>query len=118
MNEPMAMEGPMVEALCERHRPADGQEGEAPEPGIVGLPSQVEVVLCGRIACESLEGKMNESSMVLEGSRGSSNCAKVQLNVAGCSRVAAFPGQIAGVVGRSGSSGAPFHARELLPGLV
>eukprot|EP00434_Breviolum_minutum_P027810 symbB.v1.2.024596.t1/scaffold2341.1/size81865/4 len=84
--------------------------------GTVGVPSQVETILCGRIACEGLEGRLNEHSMLLEGSTLAA-AKQVQLNVANCNRVAAIPGQIVGVVGRSGMTGNTFHAKEFLPGL-
>lgn len=97
-----------------------GEGGEAAaevEAGTVGVPSQSEVILCGRIACEGLEGRLNERSLLLEGSRASSGGASVRLNVTECPSVAAFPGQIVGVLGRSGMSGATFHARAFVSGL-
>lgn len=109
----MAMEGPLAEVMCKRH--SEGEE--AATLGVVGQPTQAEVVLCGRIVCESLEGKLNERSIMLEGSKATSNCAKVQLNISSCPQVAAFPGQIAAVVGRIGSSGTIFHARDFLSGI-
>ena len=55
--------------------------------------------------------------MLLEGSRASGIGAKVQLNVAECHRVAAFPGQIVAVLGHSDMTGSTFHVREFLAGL-
>lgn len=43
--------------------------------------------------------------------------ARVQLNSQECQQVAAFPGQIVGVLGRTGMAGTTFHARQFLPGL-
>lgn len=120
----------MDEALSERaiRRDERLQEWEAPITsllqqrvqeaviGAVGVPSQVETILCGRIACEGLDGRLNEQSMLLEGSTLAAG-AKVQLNVANCQHLAAVPGQIVGVVGRSGMTGNTFHAHEFLPGL-
>lgn len=109
-----AMEGAVTSAMCERHA---GGDGEA-VVGIVGVPAQAEVVLCGRIACEGLDGKLNERSILLEGSRASVGGVAVHLNVADCASVAAFPGQIVGVIGRSGGMrGDIFHARDFLAGL-
>lgn len=74
--------------------------------------------MCGRIVCEGLDGRLNERSMLLEGSQASANGARVQLSVADCESLAAFPGQIVGVLGRSGGMmGNTFHAKELIPGI-
>lgn len=73
--------------------------------------------MCGRILCEGLDGRLNERSMLLEGSQASSKGSRVQLSVADCKNVAAFPGQIVGVVGRSGMMGTTFHAKEIIPGV-
>mmetsp|Transcript_49855 Transcript_49855/g.115785 ORF Transcript_49855/g.115785 Transcript_49855/m.115785 type:complete len:646 (-) Transcript_49855:95-2032(-) len=119
----MAWEASFSAILCKRGE----EEGELPL-GTVGLPTQSEVVLCGRLLCEGLEGRLNERSLLLEGSRaaaaaavasgaGSAGSVRVQLNVAECKQIAAFPGQIVGVVGRSGMTGTSFHAREFLAGL-
>ncbi|CAE8639127.1 unnamed protein product, partial [Polarella glacialis] len=103
------MEG-LVVAAVQARRTGEGVAAV----GTVGVPSQAETVLCGRIVCEGLEGRLNERSMLLEGSRASSNGARVQLNVAECQRLAAFPGQIVGVLGRSGMAGTTFHARDFV----
>ena len=50
-----------------------------------------EVVLCGRIACEGLEGKLNERSLLLEG-RASAGGASTRLSVSECPAVSVFPG--------------------------
>jgi DNA polymerase alpha subunit B len=114
-----AMEGPILAAV--RARPAARLslgEGETEvAAGTVGVASQAEVVLCGRLICEGLEGRLNERSILLEGSRLSCNSARVQLNLSGCPHIAAFPGQIVGVLGRSGMSGSTFHARDFVAGL-
>jgi DNA polymerase alpha subunit B len=111
----VAMEAAVVAAMRERHQSADQEEELL--TGTVGVPTQSEAVLCGRVVCEGLEGRLNERSILLEGSRASSMGARVQLSVQGCPHVAAFPGQIVGVVGRSGMAGTTFHARDFLPGL-
>lgn len=102
-----AMEEPIFAALRAKH-------GDDIDAGVIGVPCQAEVALCGRIACESLEGRLNERALLLEGRQGSS----MLLNTAACSQVQAFPGQIVGVVGRSGGmAGSTFNAREFLAGL-
>merc|ERR1719197_1991358 len=105
-----AMEAKVTAELCNRH-------AEPPAVGTIGQITQAEVVLCGRIACEGLEGRLNERSLLLEGSRASSGGASMRLHVNECPAVAVFPGQIVGVLGRSGMSGTTFHAREITEGL-
>merc|ERR1719410_1380497 len=102
----------MVAAMRARHA------GEEIVLGTVGVPTQAEAILCGRIVCEGLEGRLNERSILLEGSVASSRGARVRLDAAECERVAAFPGQIVSVLGRSGMTGTTFHARDFLPGLL
>mmetsp|Transcript_98020 Transcript_98020/g.204456 ORF Transcript_98020/g.204456 Transcript_98020/m.204456 type:complete len:651 (-) Transcript_98020:411-2363(-) len=85
--------------------------------GVVGVPGQAEVALCGRVLCEGLEGRLNERSMLLEGQGGASKGARVQLNASGCPQLAAFPGQLVAVLGRTGTTGTTFHARDFVPGL-
>mmetsp|Transcript_43202 Transcript_43202/g.78591 ORF Transcript_43202/g.78591 Transcript_43202/m.78591 type:complete len:597 (+) Transcript_43202:81-1871(+) len=82
--------------------------------GSFGETVQSEVVLVGHIVCDGLEGKLNERSLILQSS--SRRGCRVHLNVAGCPRLTVFPGQLVGVVGRSGMSGDTFHARLLVPG--
>jgi len=103
---------PRIAAALEARHSKDGAT-----LGTVGVPSQAETFICGRILCEGLEGRLNERSILLEGSRASGSISRVQLNVAECPKIAAFPGQIVGVLGRSGMTGATFHAREFLAGL-
>lgn len=105
-------EAGLIEAVRARH-----PEIEDLVVGTVGVPSQAEVVLCGRILCEGLEGRLNERSMLLEGSKTAARGARVQLNVSGCPQVAAFPGQLVAVLGRSGTTGTTFHARDFIAGL-
>jgi DNA polymerase alpha subunit B len=113
-----AMEGAIIAAV--RARPSvrlslvEGEDEVA--AGTVGVSSQAEVILCGRLVCEGLEGRLNERSILLEGSRASSNGARIHLYLQGCSHVAAFPGQIVGVLGRSGEK-STFHARDFVPGI-
>jgi len=85
--------------------------------GTIGVPAQSEVILSGRVVCEGLEGRLNERSILLEGCRDDGSTARVQLNVGNCEKITAFPGQVVGVVGRSGMSGANFHARDFIAGL-
>mmetsp|Transcript_18414 Transcript_18414/g.52841 ORF Transcript_18414/g.52841 Transcript_18414/m.52841 type:complete len:624 (-) Transcript_18414:216-2087(-) len=105
-------EADLLEAVRARH-----PELEAVVLGRIGLPAQAEVVLVGRIVCEGLEGRLNDRSMLLEGSGGNGRQARVQLNVTSCPTLAAFPGQVVAVLGRSGTANSTFHARDFVPGL-
>lgn len=104
-----SLEKQVVQSLCEKH-------GEDVQEGQIGVNSQAEVAICGRIVCE-YEGKLNEHSMLIEGSRGSCRGKNIRLVTSECSEVVAFPGQIVGVVGRSSPSGHQFHARHFAPGI-
>eukprot|EP00746_Dinoflagellata_sp_MGD_P164188 gnl/MRDRNA2_/MRDRNA2_92675_c0_seq1.p1 gnl/MRDRNA2_/MRDRNA2_92675_c0~~gnl/MRDRNA2_/MRDRNA2_92675_c0_seq1.p1 ORF type:complete len:630 (+),score=114.79 gnl/MRDRNA2_/MRDRNA2_92675_c0_seq1:94-1890(+) len=102
----------VVESLCQKY-------GEDVQEGQLGANSQAEVVVCGRILPE-FEGKPNEQSLLLEGSRESCRGKSVRLVTSECPDVVAFPGQIVGVVGRSSPSGhqfGNFHARYFASGL-
>jgi hypothetical protein len=113
----ISFEGKVLEAVrarpCARLALGEGEDEIA--AGTVGVSAQAEVVLCGRLVCEGLEGRLNERSILLEGS-SSSRGARVNLNLASCSQLAAFPGQIVGVFGRSGT-GSTFHARDFVAGI-
>jgi hypothetical protein len=113
----ISFEGKVLEAVrarpCARLALGEGEDEIA--AGTVGVSAQAEVVLCGRLVCEGLEGRLNERSILLEGS-SSSRGARVNLNLASCSHLAAFPGQIVGVFGRSGT-GSTFHARDFVAGI-
>ena len=65
----------------------------------VGLCSQSEVWVFGRVCCDSAEGKMNEKSVALEGSRAGSGGARVLLELKDVSEFALFPGQLLLVCG-------------------
>lgn len=105
----------LVEAMRSRH-----PDLEEVVIGAVGAATQAEVVLCGRIVCESLEGKLNERSLLLEAPRADGDGlppARIRLNTAGCKSIVAFPGQLVCVLGRAGTAGSVFHARDLVSGL-
>jgi len=82
----------------------------------VGQITQASVVLCGRIVCDA-EGKLNEHSMILEGSREMSGGKRVRLIVKDCAELTAFSGQVVAVVGRVSSNGQELHAWRVIPGL-
>lgn len=106
------IEEELVQAMKDRHPDKDLMAGT------VGVPAQAEMILCGRILCEGLEGRLNESSILLEGSRASAFGARVHLNVGQCPKVTVVPGQVVAVLGRSSVSGTTFHARDFIGGLA
>jgi DNA polymerase alpha subunit B len=64
----------------------------------VGIPSQENVWVCGRICCDS-EGKINKESVLLEGSRTQSGGRRVMLELKEVPAFSLFPGQIVMVEG-------------------
>lgn len=60
----------------------------------VGVPSPDVVWNCGRIYCESAEGRINATSVVLEGSRRDSYGRRIRLDLKELPSYSLFPGQI------------------------
>ncbi|XP_062499459.1 DNA polymerase alpha subunit B-like [Corticium candelabrum] len=60
------------------------------------------LVTVGRICCDA-EGKMNSSSVLLEGSLKTSGGQSVHLSLSGVEEYSLFPGQVVNVEGRNGS---------------
>eukprot|EP00548_Thalassiothrix_antarctica_P012684 CAMPEP_0194169748 /NCGR_PEP_ID=MMETSP0154-20130528/4418_1 /TAXON_ID=1049557 /ORGANISM="Thalassiothrix antarctica, Strain L6-D1" /LENGTH=611 /DNA_ID=CAMNT_0038881287 /DNA_START=61 /DNA_END=1893 /DNA_ORIENTATION=- len=66
----------------------------------VGVPRQDKVICIGRICNEAHEGRVNPTTLMLEGSKYSSNGARVHLDVSDMSKpYSLFPGQIVAVEG-------------------
>ncbi|UPQ97782.1 subunit B of DNA polymerase alpha [Chloropicon primus] len=57
------------------------------------------VVVCGRICCDSAEGRINEASILIEGSSLHSQGMKVRLDTSKLSSLSLFPGQVVAVEG-------------------
>ena len=116
----------MFTSLEERARALDGQllklQTEMMEKFMitdlcpVGVPSQDKVWVCGRICCESSEGKINSSSILLEGSRGFSRGRRTRLDVQNLQSYSLYPGQIVLVEGIN-SSGRSMVATNIIEGL-
>ena len=68
----------------------------------VSRASQEEVLCVGRICCDS-EGKLNDQSVMLEGSMKLSNGARVKLELSKLQAFSFFPGQCVAVRGRNPS---------------
>jgi len=72
----------------------------------VGVPSPETVWVCGRICCDATEGKLNQSSVVLEGSWRESRGKRVELDLTTIEKLspyALFPGQVVLVEGVNAS---------------
>ena len=96
----------MTEAIVKAHNLRSNLEP-------VGHTCQHPVLVAGRICCES-EGKLGPKSLVLEGSRASSNGRRIHLNVADgkISTMSVFPGQIV-VVGGMCTNGREIVVNEM-----
>lgn len=81
--------------------------------GSAAHKSTKEVVAVGRIACDSLEGKLNLASLVLESSRRTGGGLRIPLNVEQLAHVQFFPGQIVALRGIN-ASGEYFTVKEVL----
>ena len=83
----------------------------------VGMPSQVSVLVCGRLCCH-IEGNdgmgsLNAQSLLLEGSRTRSNGVRVRLDVRKLSKFDLYPGQIVVVRGTTNENGSEMIAEEI-----
>jgi len=81
--------------------------------GDPSVASPAEIVAVGRIVSDSLEGKFNASSILLESSRMTGAGARIPLKLQKISSFAFFPGQILAVKGVN-SSGGYFQVQEIL----
>jgi DNA polymerase alpha subunit B len=107
-----AMEKQMIkmrDAICSLHN-IDVNELQP-----VGMPSQNTVFVCGRICCEDASGRMNKSTIMLEGSLSESNGRRVQLDLQPLQSFSLFPGQIVVVEGVN-SSGRKMAAKQIFDG--
>lgn len=82
--------------------------------GSAAMQSTSEVVAVGRIASDSLEGKLNTASLVLETSRRTGAGLRVPLKVDLLPSVQFFPGQLVALRGIN-ASGEYFTVKEVLP---
>ncbi|KKK16017.1 hypothetical protein AOCH_005870 [Aspergillus ochraceoroseus] len=81
--------------------------------GSAATQSTSEIVAVGRIASDSLEGKLNPASLVLETSRRTGAGVRVPLNVDSIPSANFFPGQIVALLGIN-ASGNYFSVKEVL----
>ncbi|KAL1999223.1 hypothetical protein VTN02DRAFT_4869 [Thermoascus thermophilus] len=88
--------------------------GEQYTFGNAASQSTSEIVAVGRIASDSLEGKLNTASLVLETSRRTGAGLRVPLKVDALPSAQFFPGQIVALRGIN-ASGEYFSVKEVLP---
>ncbi|KAH1407618.1 hypothetical protein KXW42_007046 [Aspergillus fumigatus] len=82
--------------------------------GSAAIQSTSEIIAVGRIASDSLEGKLNPASLVLETSRRTGAGLRVPLNLDSIPSANFFPGQIVALRGIN-ASGNYFSVKEVLP---
>lgn len=81
--------------------------------GDPSIASPTEIVAVGRIVSDSLQGRLNPSSILLESSRMTGAGARTPLKVDKISSFAFFPGQIVAVKGVN-SSGSYFQVHQVM----
>ncbi|KAI9928168.1 hypothetical protein ASPWEDRAFT_39028 [Aspergillus wentii DTO 134E9] len=82
--------------------------------GSAATQSTSEIIAVGRIASDSLEGKLNSASLVLETSRRTGAGLRVPLKVDSLPSANFFPGQIVALRGIN-ASGNYFSVKDVLP---
>lgn len=82
--------------------------------GSAAIQGTSEIIAVGRIASDSLEGKLNPASLVLETSRRTGAGRRVPLKVDSVPSITFFPGQIVALRGIN-PSGQYFTVKEVLP---
>ncbi|CAD7956051.1 unnamed protein product [Amoebophrya sp. A25] len=97
------------------------EDDENVQEGAVGEEAHVsqEKSLVGRVLCDDdgagiTQAKLNESSLLLEGSR-KSGAHRIYFFTSDCAKVSTFPGQIIYAVGRGEKD--RFHANRFIPGV-
>jgi len=81
----------------------------------VGVPCTEEVQVVGRICNEAHEGRINKTSVMLEGDRGGAGGQRIELDLAPLKTYSVFPGQIVGVQGLN-PSGRKMVAKRICEG--
>lgn len=104
-------------AVEKEEQSGDVAEGEPLPPfQFVGVASTVTQTNIGRICNEAHDGKLNATSLLLEGTRHGSNGARIELDVQNLSNYCLFQGQIVGVTGIN-HSGSKMVVKTLMEGL-
>ncbi|CAZ83810.1 unnamed protein product [Tuber melanosporum] len=96
-----------MDMIQEHHKLADQQFGNP------STASPSEIIAVGRISCDTLDGKLSPSSVLLEASRKMGAGSRVRLKLDAVLSYSFFPGQIAAVRGVN-ASGEYLAVREIL----
>lgn len=83
------------------------------EFGSAARQGTAEIIAVGRIACDSLEGKLNAASLVLETSRSTGNGFRIPLDLKRLRGYQFFPGQIVAFKGTN-ATGKEFTVTKVL----
>lgn len=97
---------------------ADSQPGPLEDQTLVhvALPNQETVTVAGRICLDAVgEGRLNAQSVVLEGSRETSNGSRVRLDLSAVPDFSLFPGQIVACQGTN-TTGTVFTPEAIYQG--
>ena len=86
------------------------------EPCAIGTATQTPALFCGRVCLDALDGRLNKSSVCLEGER-SEGGFRVPLDLTAVEgSYALFPGQVIGVVGSAPGEDGTILARSIILG--
>lgn len=96
-----------IDIVRQHHSLEDSAFGSAADQGTT------EIVAVGRIVSDSLEGKLNAASLVLETSRRTGRGLRAPLNMDSIRSWSFFPGQIVALRG-SNTSGSEFVVKEIM----
>lgn len=102
-----------LEQRLENFEMAIAQEAGLAKLQPLASASQMVSVYCGRICCDTEEGKINLQSITLEGSLATSKGARVKVDISACTSFRLFPGQIVAIIGTN-PSGFCIVAKEIL----
>ena len=82
----------------------------------IGTATQTPALFCGRVCLDALDGRLNKSSVCLEGER-SEGGFRVPLDLTAVEgSYALFPGQVVGVVGSAPGEDGTILARSIILG--
>eukprot|EP00049_Salpingoeca_infusionum_P025871 m.22276 g.22276 ORF g.22276 m.22276 type:complete len:655 (+) comp8372_c0_seq2:89-2053(+) len=115
----------MGRKIVKRHKIKDEESGEPVQFAHVAMAAQDPTYICGRIDVDALSGKINSSSILLEGSSTTSSGRRIPLTFAPATGYSIFPGQMIGVRGVNPTGhgfvadtiyqGAPAPLRKIAP---
>ena len=106
-----ALDASLVEAAAKIR---DSFTDKDVEPCAIGTATQTPALFCGRVCLDALDGRLNKSSVCLEGER-SEGGFRVPLDLTAVEgSYALFPGQVVGVVGSAPGEDGTILARSII----